>query len=486
MLLNLNKGISQFYFIIASFLCIHILLRVLFTKALEIDEAEQAFLSQNLTLGYNQQPPLYTWIVIALKSVSGLSIFLFVGLRVVLLFFTYMGIYKLSIKLSGQKKIAMTIALSLSLFPQFSIESFRQTHTVLVTLASVWFVYSLIMIKHKPSLLRFIYLGVIMALGLLSKYNFLIILIAGFITVFSINEFRKSFATPRILISVLIAVLLFLPHGYWFLTRINENINSTILDLRPTSSAPLVSYLLSLWTFVKGIISFSGIFVLVVLLVFRARTFYLFKNYPSPDLRFLRRFITVGLIIFCVIIVGTRATETHERWLQPLLLLLPLLTIQLISDPSKILTFSKPLGVALFSLVLCYQFILYQYGPYLGFFERIHSPYAVMAKVINQELRKNSSTAIFTKEIDLAGNLTMALPNVHIFLMNKEYIYNKEKNSLGATFTEAIYIETGKKSTEVSFSKYYKFKETYQYSAPYLGYLGHKKKLNYWVIHLKL
>ncbi len=59
---------------VAGYFLLCIILRVSVSSSLEIDEAEQAFLSQFLALGYGPQPPFYNWLQYGLAEVIGTSL----------------------------------------------------------------------------------------------------------------------------------------------------------------------------------------------------------------------------------------------------------------------------------------------------------------------------------------------------------------------------------------------------------------------------
>ena len=60
--------------LLAFYFAAHTVVRTALSTSLDYDESEQVFLSQFLLLGYNSQPPLYTWIQKGLFELFGYSV----------------------------------------------------------------------------------------------------------------------------------------------------------------------------------------------------------------------------------------------------------------------------------------------------------------------------------------------------------------------------------------------------------------------------
>ena len=61
-------------FWLAFFALAHIVVRVAASPALKWDEAEQMLWTQQLSMGYGSQPPLYTWLQWLVNQVVGPSV----------------------------------------------------------------------------------------------------------------------------------------------------------------------------------------------------------------------------------------------------------------------------------------------------------------------------------------------------------------------------------------------------------------------------
>jgi len=79
----------KFLFLLALYFCLQVVLRVVSSPALELDEAEQIVLSQWLLPGYGSQPPLYTWLQFILTKIVGTNVLAVSLLKNILLFLAF-------------------------------------------------------------------------------------------------------------------------------------------------------------------------------------------------------------------------------------------------------------------------------------------------------------------------------------------------------------------------------------------------------------
>lgn len=70
----LSRNLDSTLILIAGYFLLAFVVRILRSSALEIDETQQALLSQHLLLGYGSQPFLYTWLQHGVNGLLGPSI----------------------------------------------------------------------------------------------------------------------------------------------------------------------------------------------------------------------------------------------------------------------------------------------------------------------------------------------------------------------------------------------------------------------------
>ncbi len=203
---------------ISLYFLLHLLIRVGFSDSLELDEAEQWLFAQWLDGGYSSQPPLYTWLLKAFFSVLGESILTITLMKNLCLLALYGTTFLLALQVLRDEKRAVLAALSLLLMPPVAWEASRDlTHTILV---ACWVPTSLLVVLpllERPATKGYVVFGVVAGLGFLSKYNFGLHGFALLLSLVSLPEGRRLLLDKRVLLSLLLAGLLYAPQGFWML-----------------------------------------------------------------------------------------------------------------------------------------------------------------------------------------------------------------------------------------------------------------------------
>lgn len=323
---GLTKSLVRYFpgWLVAYF-ALFAVVRVISRPNLEVDEAEMIYLTQWWFWGFGQQPPLYAWLQHALVEGIGYHILTVGLLRAALFGIILYGAYRIA-RLWGSKAEAVMSALWILGCTQFSIHSFRHTHTVLVTAMSVLTVLAWLRVIDRSSWPRYLWLGVCLGLGLLAKYNF--VLVAGTILGISLinPRGRPKVVSPLILLTIGTALLLTAPHAFWLLNHQDGVSHSIRQDLSPE---PL-PYWPGLWSGVRSLLYHSFHFVFPVLLLG------LFGTQGKPKLRISRpstklspRLLTyffAGNLFWLIVLLATGQTTIFSgRWLEPLFILFPLL-----------------------------------------------------------------------------------------------------------------------------------------------------------------
>lgn len=317
--------------LIAVYLLLQWLLRVFNAGGFELDEAEQLVLGQRLQLGYSPDPPLYTWLQIPLFKLLGEGAAALSLLKNLLLFATYASTYFIGRHCGLSPQRAGLAALSLILLPQIGWESQRDlTHSVLVTTlaaVSLWAVLALL--DGRRHWHQYLLIGVLLGLGMLSKWNYAFFALALVITLASLRPgllFR-----PASLLSLLLFAALIVPFLLWA----QENL-AVVTDTSYKLKLEEIPYWQGLG---RGVLSlanaylqFSALFILAFVLVFRP--WKLFRQADSDRqhplaLHFLLRlfWVTLGILLLFLLVSG--GTAYRSRWLLPLMFYLPVLVFAL-------------------------------------------------------------------------------------------------------------------------------------------------------------
>ena len=305
-----------------TYFTLQILLRVIIGGGLGIDEAELMLTAQTLQWGYGAQPPLYSWIQHGIFALFGETIFALSLLKNSFLFLTYFAMYR-TLRSYYDRETAGIATISLLLLPQIGWESQRAlSHSVLATaMASITLlIFSRLMIQRN--LWLYLLFGIAVALGVLSKFNYVILPIALLISAVSLRSTRGAVLNPRIFLSVITtSIILFMPLR-WMIshqTYVLETVNKFNIQ---TETVKLLSALTGLFSLLKASFLFSALpLILLIFLYFRYHKKTSTATGVSPFFQFLVRTIITAFLLILMIVLSSGTTNIKDRWLLPILFL---------------------------------------------------------------------------------------------------------------------------------------------------------------------
>lgn len=316
-----------------SYFAAHIVMRISHGGCLSYDETEQVFLSQWIQWGYNSQPPLYTWIQSILFSVFGYHVFALSLFKNTLIASTYIVVYGLVFRTTQDPRHAIAGSLGMLMIPQIAWESHRDlSHTVLVTFATALLVYCVVSTMKQRTTRWYVAIGVASALGMMSKYNFAIVVVAIVASSMTIPRYRHCLLDKRLLITIMVAVTLVTPHMVWVLNH-PQLASAKTIDTLTTEQTN--SYWHNLIVGSKALV--GSIFSCVVLafavfgIAYRDR----FLQEPNCDsaamedddvsatVQMMERFFLAVLAMLLVVVLSGNGLEFKNRWIQPFVCLLP-------------------------------------------------------------------------------------------------------------------------------------------------------------------
>jgi len=321
---NPNTVIALF----GVYFLIQIAVRLLLPPALRIDEAQQVLFAQWLALGYDAQPPLYNWYQQAIFAIFGTSMLGLAVAKNLVLFLVFATYVKLADLVLKEKSLILVASLAFFFSPQLFWQAQRDlTHTTMLMLTSLWSIYLSVRLLQKPTTMGYILTGVAVGLGMLSKYNFILILPAIFLAVWLHPKGRERIFDWRILLTVGISLVVFLPHSIWLFE--NLQFASDVTLRRMAEEAP-ESRWMQILTGITHVFSGSAIVMILPLLVLftsrgkqaGTRTD---EQQASPWLRFFLHYFIALSAVLLIVIVATTMTEVRDRWLLPLVMPFPIL-----------------------------------------------------------------------------------------------------------------------------------------------------------------
>ena len=312
-----------FFLGVLGYFALQIGVRLLLGGSVELDEAEQLVMTQEWHLGYEVQPPLYTWLQAGVFAVFGINIFAFALLKNALLAgvcgFVFAGVREMT----GEVRAAIAAAAGMFLLPQFIWEAQRdQTHSVLATLIAAATLWRFVRLGKNPSVMNYLWFGVCAALGCLSKYNYAIFLVTLLAAALSLADFRKALLRWRALAGLLVFAVILAPHTMWMATH-----RATVLaragEVQVAAGNIFSALGASFGSLVSAVVAFSGLAVVAYAILFGRAAI---VAEEAAEFRKHRRLVARILVVggwLCLAMVVCVQARFKDRWMQPLLFLTP-------------------------------------------------------------------------------------------------------------------------------------------------------------------
>jgi len=205
--------------ILAAYLVGVFALRIALFPGMSQDDAEQLFYAQHWAWGYKpNQPPLYFWLVMSLQSVFGVSAVNVVAVKFACLATMYTFYYLATLRIAGDRRLALIASLTILGFFYVGWDMVVNYATSAVLMAfmpaTLW---AVMRIEEKPSVPRFAILGVFVALGFLSKFNYGLFLVPLLVAVGFTPELCRRVLVPAFAVTWVVALAMAGPYYLWFL-----------------------------------------------------------------------------------------------------------------------------------------------------------------------------------------------------------------------------------------------------------------------------
>jgi len=420
--------------IIFLYCLIHASARFLISPVMQLDEAEQFLDGSVFRLGYSTQPPLYTWIVGAVSSISGLNLATLLGVKYALTFFFYFTFF-LTARTFWNSQQALLITGSLVLFPLYSYEFNRDlSHSILVSLMAVSTCFFYSQILRKGDTFYYILMGLSAGLGILSKYNFIIFLLAMMLASLSCKQGRRILFNRRIFLAIVSGILVVLPHMLWLVNNNFPSISFAIGEARLNASVS--PPLLKLLTIAGKAYIEAAIFIFIFMLFFCRNVLQggYRKNVISVPFCWLSFYgLFLPLIIICFLQVGS----FKGRWLAPVFFTLPFTMFSRVNLDMKDIRL-KIFGVlcaTIVVVVLCIRICAGLMPDQTNKIERIHIPFRDLSLDIRGVLKENGMNdtegiIIVTDDKHLAANIMAWIPGTRFTSLQSAEADRSLQNSI--------------------------------------------------------
>ena len=416
-----DRQAARFVLVLALYFLAHLMVRLNLSDSLDLDEAEQAFEFQQLRMGYGTQPPLYNWLQSLLFSTLGLNLFALALLKSLCLFGLYFFLFLTARPLVGNLG-AMAVSASLLLLPQIGWEAQRDlTHSVLLTTIASMSLYAYFALLRHPTLTRCALFGLLLGLGMQTKYNFVIFTIGLIVASLVVPQHRATIWNRKIVMSIAVAVLCLLPHALWVLQHFDTAAGGTIEQMKDESTTSFLFNVLSgLRSLLVATVSFITPIWLIYLLACRPFFDQAGKpalQRPSTEALFFLSLYAGYLGSIIIIVLTGEATRVKDRWMQPMLFSAPLLFFLLLPGLAQPAVFRRILKVAAV-VAACFLIALplrVYLGPSYGRYVRAHHPYPALTRELAQRFPQVHD--VVTTDKLLAGNLHFQRPALRTLLL---------------------------------------------------------------------
>ncbi len=355
----LNRNINNIYFIFAlSHLMIWTLVPSLTNKNLPLDTIEALAWGSSLDWGFNKHPPMSAFFSEVFFQIFGSQDWAYYLLSQIFVLIAFYYVFKFAHEFLGDIKLSLISVLLLETIyfynfttPEFNVNVCQLPFWSLVVYYS-WKIYQAKEIKFVDCFL----IGLFAALGFLSKYLFIYLLISIdllFIYLIFIKKTKKF--DFKYLITIEVFIVLLVPHLIWLY---DNNFITVYYGLKRTgleSSGILDHFKYPIIFLLKQIGILIPFFFLIYLLVKKIK----FKiNFSDKKLLFLMfiNILPIGLMFITSVITGSKI---RTMWMTPFYLFFGVLFIYLLQSQINIKKINSFLYGFLFLFFL--SPILYSY-----------------------------------------------------------------------------------------------------------------------------
>ena len=398
---------------IVIYFALQLALRLWLSTNLEVDDAEMVGQTA-WAWGYaNSHPPLFHWIVRLCYDAFGNWPAATAVPKFALLALGYFFVYDAARRAGGSSVVGAIAVATLFFIPvvAWKTES-KLTHSILGFAATAATLQALVLVLTRRAWWIFAWLGLAAAVGLLAKYNFVVVLAAGLVAIGFVPEARRAMLRPAAFLAPLVFLVLVAPHLFWI--RNHPEMAAERAYILRTGGGPL-GLSLSAGSVVDGLVSLT--LVVLVSVAPALVIFLIAKRIAHPSFvrenalcRVVGVWLLAELAILIAIVIAGGIYQVHERYI--LVLLPPValwfaLRFRLSEQPRAVVLIC---GLAVF---LAFVITIARPLSVMRGNGRLAWPYAEMAEQI-RELTPGS-VAILADRPENAANIAIRLTNASIF-----------------------------------------------------------------------
>lgn len=402
--------------VIVGYCCVYGAVRLLISPTMELDEAEQFLNGAVFTWGYSTQPPLYSWLIRGAALFLGVRLETLALVKYGILCLFYLSFYAVARSLWNAKE-AFLITGSLLLFPLYAYEFNRDlSHTVLAALMASLTLLVYVKLLRRPQTLYYVLGGLCIGLGILAKYNFAFFLLVLLLASGSFPQGRRILYDRRLLLTVALCGAVLAPHLLWL---VHEGFSPVRYALDQSRAGDLLTYPFATAA-ATVLLSYTGIGIFTAVFAgFFARSALRPSTPALPEAALFRRLALYGLAIPCIAALGLRTGHFAERWLAPVLFIVPLALFSLVRVEvnSRRSRLFGAICASIAVLVLAARAFV-GFAPELsGKVERLHIPFKEVSLQLARAAQREGldtlqGVALISDNEHIAANLMAWLPGM--------------------------------------------------------------------------
>jgi 4-amino-4-deoxy-L-arabinose transferase-like glycosyltransferase len=324
--------------LIFGWLAVHLALRLLTSPTLGVDDAEQAFLAQRFAWGYQlRQPPLYTWLLLPPIAALGPSLLALGLVRYLLLGLTFLFLYRVARRWIADARLAGLAVLSYSaiyIFGYYAHHDLTHSTALAAALAASFYVFARLV--ERPTAAGYLALGVCFGLGMLAKWNFVMLALGLPLACLLHRRLRPLVLDPRLLLALAAMALVVAPAALWVLGQ-PQSIGSAATAVLGDGAQRGFWARLGAGTaaLARASLAYPMPFLVLFFLslgatLWRGRAAARVDRHASVTPSFLATLIAVVLGLHWLLIPSAGAVAFTEHWLHPALMILPILLFALV------------------------------------------------------------------------------------------------------------------------------------------------------------
>ena len=427
-----NKHISKIFIL---FLCVHAFLWVLIpsisNQNLPLDTIEALAWGSNLDWGYTKHPPLSAFLAEFFFQLFGAQDWAYYLLSQICLLASFIFVWKLSNEFLKNKVFSLISVLLLEgiFFYNFTSPEFN-VNVCQLPFWSMAVYYCWRSIEYNKNF-DWIIFGLVSALGFLSKYLFIYLLLS--LSIFFIFKIinKKKF-NIKYLIPIGIMFIILFPHFMWLK---ENNFSSIIYGLQRSglNNASLVDHVLNpIFFFIKQVGVLLPSIIIFLFIVNKVKIKISIKDKKTFFL-IVVNFLPLILIFLTSMLTGGKI---RTMWMTPFYLFFGVMVVYLFKKEINLKKFNKFVSIFLFFFILSPS--VYLYISLSQNNKRTDYPGKEIAYLVQEKWNKN-----FNNEINIIVGDEWAGGNLSYHLASRPKWFNDLKNNITDIKPESGFVYIG-------------------------------------------